>query len=203
VQEIVHAILTGTIPPSIDKLSHVLQSEIRHLTTTVGNAQQYRSTVRSNLLGYASLSNAQAPTDAYGRVMGGAKVNSYLKGRLAQLKQFVHYKHRLERLGAGQGLLQDIDEIGPDANPMMRQLLSGGRSAIRHANRLEHQIGHLAGKAASEAATDRYGPQIIHELRRLPQQEAKAIVKGLRHQHIDVSVKDLAKHHGNRVRSKS
>ena len=203
VQEIVHAILTGTIPPSIDKLSHVLQSEIRHLTTTVGNAQQYRSTVRSNLLGYASLSNAQAPTDAYGRVMGGAKVNSYLKGRLAQLKQFVHLRHRLEKEGAGQALLHEFEEIGPDANPMMRQLLSGGRSAIRHANRLEHQIGHLAGKAASEAATDRYGPQIIHELRRLPQQEAKAIVKGLRHQHIDVSVKDLAKHHGNRVRSKS
>jgi len=203
VQEIVHAILTGTIPPSIDKLSKVLQTEISHLSTVVGNAQQYRSSVRSSLLGYASLSNATAPTDAYGRVMGGAKVNSYLKGRLAQLKQFVHLRQRLENQGAGEGLIEEFDAIGPDANPMMKQLLAGGRHAIHRANRLEHRISHLATSVASQATTDRYGPQIVHELRRLPQQDAKALVKALRHEHIDVSLKDVARARGRRVRSKS
>lgn len=197
VQEIVNAILHGTIPPAIDKLSKTLQTEIRHLSSTVGSAQQYRSSVRTSLLGYASLSGNTGGTDSFGSSMGPQKVNSYLKGRLSQLRQFVHLRQRLENQGAGAGLLGEFDAIGPEANQEMKQLLAGGKHAIHRANTLERRIHHLAGVAAGAAATDKYGPQIVHLLQKAPHEEARLIAKALRHQHIYVNL-----HHHDRAQGK-
>lgn len=202
VQEIVHAILTGTIPPSIDQLRRSLQIEIRHLSTVVGSAEQYRSSVRSGLLGYASLSNNTGMTDSLGSPMS-VSVNSYLKSRYADLKLFVHLRERLVHDGAKEGLLEEIDSIGPTANPMMRQLLAQGRHGVAKANRLEGRIHHLASREAGIATSDKYGSQIVSLLQHLPHKEAHLIEKALAKQHIDVSLKHVARHRGRRVRNKS
>lgn len=199
VQEIVQAILNGTIPPSIDKLSKVLQTEISHLSTVVGSAEQYRSQVRSSLLGYASLSNNTGTTDSFGNTMT-VGVNAYLKGRYASLKQFVRLRNKLKREGAGTGLLSEVDELGPAANDEIRQLLAGGPAAVKHASRLEDRISHLAGKTAGEAAADKYGTQIVHLLQQLPREDARLVAKALRHQHIYVNLKEQDRKNGKKIR---
>lgn len=182
-----------------ERLGKDTKAGLMKLHNDVQEAMSYRSGVKSGLTGFASLSGLGQQTDSFGNPMGGANVNAFLRGRVHKLRTFSHLLHRLKKLGAGDRLIAEFAQIGPDAIPAMRDLIAGGAGRIEVANRLERRISQYATAGARTATNSEFDDVLHRDLEKLPKRFARELRDELKHLRLYIDSRQSSRHHAQRV----
>jgi SLT domain-containing protein len=133
-------------------------NQLSALKKNFGAAQSYAGTVKSNAIGFASLSNVD--------LTSGQGIAGGLQNRLSKLKAFAGLLTRLKQRGVSNGIIQQIIDMGPDTGYAYAAALVGATSAtISSVNKSQSQINSVATSLGNTAAFTVYGINIAKGLK--------------------------------------
>lgn len=133
-------------------------NQLTALKKSFAAAQSYAGTVKSNAVGFASLSNVD--------LNSGLGLAGGLSNKLSRLKAFAALLKRLKQRGVSNGIIRQIIDMGPDQGYAYAAALVGATGAtISSVNRTQSQINATATALGNAAAFTVYGINIAKGLK--------------------------------------
>lgn len=133
-------------------------NQLTALQKSFAAAQSYAGTVKSNAIGFASLSNVD--------LSSGLGIAGGLSNKLGKLKAFASMLTRLRQRGVSKAIIQQIIDMGPDQGYAYAAALVGATAGtIASVNRSQSQISSVATSLGNAAAFTVYGINIAKGLK--------------------------------------
>jgi phage-related tail protein len=146
---------------TVNKQTKAMIAAANQLSTLQKNfaaAQSYAGTVKSNAVGFASLSNVD--------LNSGLGIAGGLSNKLSKLKAFAAMITKLKKRGVSAGVIRQIIDMGPDQGYAYAAALVGATSAtISSVNKTASAINATATSLGNTAAFTVYGINIAKGLK--------------------------------------
>ena len=146
---------------TVERQTKAMISAANQLTTLQKNfaaAQSYAGTVKSNAVGFASLSNVD--------LSSGLGIAGGLSNKLSKLKAFASMLTKLRQRGVSKAIIQQIIDMGPDQGYAYAAALVGATAGtIASVNKSQSQINAVATSLGNAAAFTVYGINIAKGLK--------------------------------------
>ena len=146
---------------TVERQTKAMISAANQLTALQKNfaaAQSYAGTVKSNAIGFASLSNVD--------LSSGLGIAGGLSNKLSKLKAFASMLTKLRQRGVSKAIIQQIIDMGPDQGYAYAAALVGATAGtIASVNKSQSQINSVATSLGNAAAFTVYGINIAKGLK--------------------------------------
>lgn len=146
---------------TVERQTKAMISAANQLTALQKNfaaAQSYAGTVKSNAIGFASLSNVD--------LSSGLGIAGGLSNKLSKLKAFASMLTKLRKRGVSKAIIQQIIDMGPDQGYAYAAALVGATAGtIASVNKSQSQINAVATSLGNAAAFTVYGINIAKGLK--------------------------------------
>jgi len=155
-----------------DKNKQRMQADLQTITG-------FLTTQRQALTDVGSLSAIPQAQTIAGITYNQVSIRSFLRERAHRLELYAKLRRQVKRLGYDKYVMDQLDQLGPEAIPAMQELIRGGRREAAQVNRLETRIQRDARGIAQAQTRDAYGSLIHHDLTTLPPKLERAFARAL------------------------